>query len=127
MHTVFSSVFWNPHDMILAILHRIIYTVVIGHIFLLCVTLDWQRSFKPHSEFNFLFHDTAGFSDRFVWERNTKLISMLIIQLLKSSPMFFFTPKKNHHSLHFKQLSKNHIASTPLPFYSANIQERRYL
>ena len=34
-----------------------------------------QRSFKPQSEFNFLFRDTAGFSDGFAWERNTKLIS----------------------------------------------------
>ena len=45
-----------------------------------------QRSFKPRSEFNFLFRDTAGFLDGFDWERNTKLISVLDTHLLWHFP-----------------------------------------
>ena len=46
-----------------------------------------QRSFKPRSEFNFLFRDTAGFSDEFDWEWNTKLISVLDTHFLWHFPL----------------------------------------
>ena len=48
-----------------------------------------QRSFKPRSEFNFLFRDTAGLSDGFAWERNTKLLSLFFVVTIMRQELFF--------------------------------------